>query len=261
MSAAPASRPGLLRRLLAGAWHVPGGFVFLLRHPSLWPLAALPAVLTAVLFAAGLGLSWYYVPRVEDAFAPSPSRVGDVLALMATVALGLLTLATGALLGFALGLVLAGPLLDRLSEHTERLVAGRTSSAPGRGFRFEVKQSLKAALFFAIAVPLAFLAGLVPFVGPLLATLWAGFAVGLELTDGPLARRGLAFSEKLRWHRRWRPESLGFGLLGLLALLVPLANLLMAPALVVGATRLVLELLALEGEEPVRHDERTPRPV
>jgi CysZ protein len=252
-AAVPPSRPGFLRRIAAGAWHVPAGFAFLIRHPPLWPLAALPAALAGGFLVAGLGLSWYLVPRVEDALAPSPARVGDVLALFAAVGLGLLTLATGALLGFALGLALAGPLLDRLSERTERLLGAR--AAPARGLRFEAMQSLKGALFFAVAVPLAFLVGLVPFVGPVLATVWSGFALGFQLTDGPLARRGMAFSEKLRFHGRWRPESIGFGLLGLLALLVPLANLLMAPALVVGATRLVVELLGLEGEEAVRHDE------
>ena len=262
MTAAAPSRPGLLRRVAAGAWHVPAGFAFLLRHPPLWPLAVLPAVLTAALLFAGLVLSWYFVPRIEDALAPSPARVGDFLALTASVALGLMTLATGAMLGFALGLVLAGPVLDRLSERTERL-AGDDGAAPplGRGIRFEAVQSLQAALFFALAVPLAFLVGLVPLVGPVLATIWGGFALGFQLTDGPLARRGLAFAAKLGWHSRWRPETLGFGLLGLLTLLVPLANLLMAPALVVGATRLVLELRGLEGEEAVGHDERVAGPV
>ena len=48
---------------------------------------------------------------------------------------------------------------------------------------------------------------------------------------------------------RWRISSDDdrcFGFLGLAALFVPLANLLVAPALVVGATRLVLELRETE---------------
>ncbi len=48
------------------------------------------------------------------------------------------------------------------------------------------------------------------------------------------------------WHRRYRAESLGFGLAGLVILFLPLANLLLVPALAVGATRLVLELQELE---------------
>ena len=101
---------------------------------------------------------------------------------------------------------------------------------------------MRGALFFAAAVPVAFLIGLVPFVGPPLATLWGAFALAFQFTDGPLTRRGRDFGEKLRWHREWGPEAIGFGLAGLLAVLVPFANLLVAPALTVGAARLVLDL-------------------
>ena len=89
---------------------------------------------------------------------------------------------------------------------------------------------------------MAFLVSLVPFVGPPLATLWGAFALAFQFTDGPLTRRGRDFVEKLRWHREWGPEAIGFGLAGLVALLVPFANLLVAPALTVGAARLVLDL-------------------
>jgi CysZ protein len=255
MSAPEASdRPAFPRRIAAGVWHVPAAFVFLLRRPALWPLAILPAMLAVVLSFAGLVLSWYYVPRVETALAPSREQVGDFLSLAASIVLGFLTLTSGILLGLALALTLTAPILDLLSRRTEQAMAGSTPDE-SKGLRFEVVQSLKGALFFTAAVPVAFLLGLVPFVGPPVAALWGAFALGFQLTDGPLTRRGLTFQEKLRWHRHWKAESLGFGLAGLLTLLVPLANLLMAPALTVGAARLVRELGGLGGGPPVRQDE------
>src|SRR5262245_24541167 len=48
-----ASRPGAMRRAGAGAWHVAAGFAFLLRRPSLWPLAVLPTLLMVVCLASG----------------------------------------------------------------------------------------------------------------------------------------------------------------------------------------------------------------
>jgi CysZ protein len=257
---AAARQPPWPRRAAAGAWHVPAGFAFLVRSPGLWPLAILPSLLAVGLGLLGLVVTWYLVPRVEDALAPSPARVGDVLSLLASITLGLVTLASGLMFGVALAFVLTAPLLDLLSQRTEARLRGSTVEA-SRGLRFEVAQSLKGALFFLGAVPLAFLVGLVPFVGPPLATLWGAFALAFQLTDGPLTRRGLAFAEKLGFHRRWHPEALGFGLVGLLALLVPLANLLLAPALVVGATRLVLELRGLAREEPVGENEGSPSAV
>jgi CysZ protein len=86
------------------------------------------------------------------------------------------------------------------------------------------------------------LLSLVPVVGAPLALLWGGHALALQQTDPALTRRGLDFQARRRWHRRFRPESLGFGAAGLALLLVPIANLLLIPALTVGATRLVMEL-------------------
>lgn len=243
MQTPPATRPAGWRRAAAGAWHVPAGFFFLLRNPPLWPLAALPAALAIALSTLGLGASWYYVPRVLLAFGPARETVGDFVSLAAAIVLGLVTLVTGAMLGLGLALLLTAPLLDLLSQRTERRERGLPEGgAPGRGLPFEIASSLRGALFFAVAVPLAFLTGLVPFVGPPLATLWGAFALAYQFTDGPLGRRGFEFGEKLRWHREWGPEAIGFGLVGLLAVLVPFANLLVAPALTVGATRLVLDL-------------------
>ena len=259
-SAATLKRPGVVRRAAAGAWHVPAGFLFLFKNPPLWGLALLPAILACGLALTGLVSAWYVLPRMDAAFAPSSQQVGDVLSLGASIVLGMLTLTTGLMLGLGLALVLTAPLLDLLSQRTERRVRGFTVDE-GRGLSFEVAQSLKGAFVFALAVPLAFLIGLIPFAGPPLALLWGAHALVFQLTDGPLARRGLGFGQKQAFHRQWRAESLGFGLLGLLTLLVPVANLLLAPALTVGATRLVLELDEASGLQAVGQDERPSREV
>jgi len=87
-----------------------------------------------------------------------------------------------------------------------------------------------------------FLLGFIPFVGPFLSLVWGARAVAMQMTDPALTRRGMSFRDKRRWHRQWRAETLGFGLAGMLGFVVPLANLLLGPALVTGGTLLVLEL-------------------
>jgi uncharacterized protein involved in cysteine biosynthesis len=72
----------------------------------------------------------------------------------------------------------------------------------------------------------------------------------MQMTDPALTRRGMAFADKRRWHSRWRVETQGFGLLGMLGLVVPLANLLLGPALVTGGTLLVVELEEAAGSRP-----------
>jgi uncharacterized protein involved in cysteine biosynthesis len=154
--------------------------------------------------------------------------------------------AAGLLVGLAVALLLAAPALERLSRLVEARVTGRVMESSA-GPSWELLHAFKGALYFVAAAPLAFLLSLVPFVGPLIGALWGAHALAFQHTDAPLARRGLGFEARRAWHRRWRAESLGFGLGGLITLVVPLANFLLAPALTVGATLLVLELKPEEG--------------
>jgi uncharacterized protein involved in cysteine biosynthesis len=241
-TAFPATRPGPLRRAAAGAWHVPAGFAFLLRRPRLWPLALFPLALAAVLITGGLVLGLYVLAPVDAAVAPAPGRVPAWLGLAITLALGAATMAAGAILGLAAALALASPVLDRLSRRVESLVRGAPAPDAGRGLLADVVQSLRGTLYFLVAAPGVAVLCFIPVVGPVAGAFWGAHALALQQTDGPLSRRGLDFRARREWNRRWRAESLGFGLAGLVALLVPLANFLLAPALAVGATLLVLEL-------------------
>jgi CysZ protein len=240
-SSAPAeARPGLLRRAAAGAWHVPAGFAFLLRHPRLWPLAALPALVAVLLVGIGALAGLLLAPRVQAAIGPDPGRYPEWIALPTSVLLWIATVGAGAFLGLGLALALASPLLEQLSRRVEARARGMAEDAsPGLASRWE---SLRGAVYFLIAAPGLFLLGFIPLVGPLLSLMWGARAVALQMTDPALSRRGMSFNDKRRWHREWRVETQGFGLAGMLGFIVPLANLLLGPALVTGGTLLVLEL-------------------
>jgi CysZ protein len=238
LDAAPVS---LVRRMAAGAWHVPAGFVFLVKRPRLWPLAALPAVLAAVLVSGGFGFGLYAAPSVETFLVPEPARLPAWFGALLAVSVWVATITAGLALGFASALLLAAPVLDKLSQETERAAKGDTH-ATSPGTVWEVKQALRSAVYFLAAAPGVFLLGLIPAVGPPLAALWAGRALSFQLTDPALARHGLDFKARRAWHRGFWAESLGFGLIALLILLLPCAGWLLAPALVIGATLLVLEL-------------------
>jgi len=243
------ARPGLLRRAAAGAWHVPAGFVFLLRRPRLWPFAALPAALALVAVVAGATLGMLLMPRFEAALLPLPGRFPEWLALPAYLLLWVATIGAFAFLGLGVALALSAPLLEVLSRKVEARARGEAVDV-SPGLVFEVTQSLKGAFYFLVAAPGLLLLGLIPLVGPLLSWMWGARAMALQMTDPALTRRGLTFAEKRRWHREWRVETQGFGLVGMLGLIVPLANLLLGPALVTGGTLLVLELEEAAGARP-----------
>jgi uncharacterized protein involved in cysteine biosynthesis len=220
---------------------VPAGILFLLRAPRLWPLAALPVALTAFLLVAGLLAGAFAVPLVDELIAPKRDD-GGALGLLIAAAVWVALPVSGLLLGLALALLLASPILERLSRAVERQVRGESPEAAVQGLAWEVAQSLRGALYFAVRTPGVFLISLVPLLGPVLAASWGAHALAFQLTESPLQRLGLDFWERRSWHKRHRAESLGFGLAGFVTLFVPFANLLLAPVLTVGATRLVLEL-------------------
>jgi uncharacterized protein involved in cysteine biosynthesis len=241
-------RSRTLPRALGGAILLPRAVVFLVFNPSLWPLALLPALIAGVLLVAGLFLGFWAAPFVERSLVGS-EPLAFRLDLVARFLAFLATLAGGAALGFGLALLLLAPVLDRLSRRVERIVRGAADDR-GSGLAWEFKESLRGAFYFLAAAPGILLLALIPLIGPVVAALWAGFALAFQFSDPPLTRRGLGFGQKRGWHRRYRAEAMGFGLAGLLALLVPFADLLVAPALTVGATLLVLDLEARDGPAP-----------
>ena len=159
------------------------------------------------------------------------------------------SLGSGVFLGLGIALVLASPILDQLSRQVEALARGRVGDS-GKGLRWEAGQAVRGSLYFLAAAPGVFLLGLIPIVGPFLSVAWGGRAVAFQMTDPALSRRGLAFQAKREWHRAWRAESMGFGLAGMVGLLVPFANLLLGPALVAGGTLLVLDLEDVDADRP-----------
>jgi uncharacterized protein involved in cysteine biosynthesis len=233
--------PGLVRRVAAGAWHIPGGFAFLARRPRLWPLALMPAILAAASLAGGLVLGLFASPAVESTLGHRLGSLPDWLSVPVTLGLWLATVAAGVFSGLAMALLLAAPALEKLSREVEVAASGETADA-GAGLPWEVAQSLRGAIYFVSRMPGMLLVGFVPLVGPALASLWAAHALAFQNTDPALGRRGLDFAARRAWHRSYRAESLGLGLASLVCLLVPCAGFLLTPALVTGGTLLVLDL-------------------
>jgi CysZ protein len=233
-------RPGAVRRAAAGAWHVLAGFWYLFRSPSLWPIAALPAIVAVASLIFGIIGAWAAIPYLERALIPQ-GRLSTGFAFVLELLLFVGTMGAGLVMGLAVALLLSAPLLELLSRKVDARVRGEAVER-SRGFKWEMAQSFRGTLYFLGAAPGVFLLALVPIVGPPLALLWGSYALAFQQTDAALSRRGLDFKERREWHRYWKLESLGFGFAGLVCLIVPFANFLITPALTVGGTLLVLEL-------------------
>jgi len=199
--------------------------------------------------AIGFVLGLWVGPDLETAvlarLGPTPAWSGFVLSLGVRA----VALMAGVLGGFGLALVLAAPLLERLSLDVEAALRGPVFHRES-GLRFEVAQSMRSAGYFLLRTPAIILVGFVPFVGPALSALWAAHALAFQNTEPALGRRGLEFEKRRAWHRQHRAESLGLGFASLLCLLVPCAGFLLAPAMVTAGTLLVLDLPEADVSRP-----------
>ncbi|MBW2713391.1 MAG: EI24 domain-containing protein [Deltaproteobacteria bacterium] len=235
---------------------------FLWSHRSLWPLAAVPALLSLLSFAGvGLvvvsyadvlgGLTSSWLPILEVAtwyewFWIGPAKAG--LWLMSGLFF-LLAVALLFLLGFLVANILAAPFLDLLSQRVEALVKGK-SEDPGEGFWDAVKE-LNRSVFEEIRRTGAFLVlqagvlmlGLIPggqIIALPLSIAITIFFLTLDMASYALDRRRFSFAEKKRWLSTNRYSVTAFGTVAMFACAVPVVNFFAMPWFVTGGTLFVL---------------------
>ena len=236
----------------------------LLRERRLWPLAALPLLLSvaAVVGAAGGMLAWsgeirafasglFPVLGAETWYAWL--WVGPLRALFFLLGLALFAAlaALAVVAAFALASLVASPFHDALARRVEEIVTGRVEALNEPGFAGLLRQASRAVreearrlgFFAALWLSLAAVGMLVPG-GQLLAApalvLLSLLFLPLDYAGYTFDRRGVPFAERRRWVRRHLGPALGFGAAALLLCAVPGLNLLALPVLVVAGTLLAL---------------------
>ena len=231
-------------RFLAGVSYIPHGAWFLLRNPRLWPVAVSPLLVAALFLVIGIFSGAFWAGRVEQSlFGESLRSAPAWFSFVMVTGLWAGCLAAGAIVALALAFALLGPLFEKLSQRVEEISGIKVRGT--KGLKWEIVQSMKTAAYFILSAPVAILLGLIPFLGPLLALAFTGHRVAFESTDAVLLRRGLDFAARQEFHRRFRPETLGFGVASVL--LFPIMTVLAVPVFVVAATRLVNDLETVQG--------------
>lgn len=244
----------MLKDFLAGARTLGTGFGLIVRSPGLLLLGALPALITTVLLAALLGTLLYFSPDLVAWMTPfaedwSPGWRRTLRVLLAVALFGAAAL-VGSLSFVALTLLVGGPFYERVAELAERGRGLDTSGDGastvrllGRGLR----DSLILVLIALSGAIVLFALGFVPIVGqfvvPVLAALFGAWVITLEMVGLVFQRRGLRLGARHRALRGQRAVVFGFGLPTYLLCLVPLVQLVVIPAAVVGGTLLAHRVL------------------
>ncbi|MDI1443312.1 EI24 domain-containing protein [Polyangium sp. 6x1] len=242
----PLERPGFG----AGLKAVLGGYGYLFRTPDIWPLALVPTgialVLTIVLGTVGVKLAPSLVALLVK--EPGTGALWAVLGVALKVLSVVVTLVAALAVSFALAKPLSGPALERMVRRAEADLGAPTWSEVG--FFADMWRALQSSLVaLAFTAPILVVLGLLGFFFPPVSVVVfplqfavTALAGAWDLCDCPLSIRGVPVGARIDFVRRNIGAVMGFGLgLALLSFL-PCALLIVLPAGVLGAARLVVML-------------------
>lgn len=220
--------------------------VKLLSHPQLRKYLLIPLFINLVLYSGAFALGYYSMSGLIHQFIP------DWLSWLSWV-LWPLFFVSFLLVGFftftLLANLIAAPYYSQLSAKTLQLISGRETApaelAWDKVFLGELRR-VGYLLLRILPLLLLFVIPVVNLAAPLLWAVFAAWGIAMEFLAYPLESRGLAFPEQKQFLQQARWGALSFGGLVGLGLTLPLVNLLIGQAAVIGATIWVDKLAQAE---------------
>lgn len=214
----------------------------LLTSTSLRSFILIPILINLMLYSAALTLGYYYISDLINQFIPSwlhwLSWVLWPLFFISFFIAGFFTFTV-------LANLLASPFYGKLSSKTVVLVSNTVAEAKEQPLPLVVSAELKRATYLLTrAIPLVILS-FIPGLNVLAPFLWALFGawgMALEYCAYPLENAGVLFTEQQQLLKSVRLGALSFGGVAALAITIPVLNILIAPAAVIGATLYVNDI-------------------
>lgn len=243
MTAAPVREPKPVG-FVDGVTALFGGLGFVIGRPSVWGWALVPILVATVLFG---GLSTLAVLGSE----PLAARIVDgtelpTVQLLLRVVIAALLVVLAVLVAFSLAQPISGFALEAIARRQEIALGG--PKRPDQPFVAGTLRSLRVTLtalvvslpIFAVLAIVALLFPPASVVTVPLKFLLTGLTVAYDFLDYPLSLRGTGVRSRLGFIRDHFTAVLGFGAAATLLLLVPGLGLMLLPAGVAGAARLVV---------------------
>lgn len=212
----------------------------MLRRSELRGFVLIPLLINLLLYSLAFALGYYTVAGLIEQFIPAWLHWLDWL-------LWPLFFLSFMLMGFfsftLLANLLAAPFYDRLAARTLILIGGEAAGAsaeqPWRQVLSGELGRLKYLLWRGLPLLVLFAIPGVNLLAPLLWALFAAWGIAMEYLAYPLEARGLDFAAQQAFLRRNRLGVLSLGGAVGFGLTLPVVNLLITQAAVVGATLFV----------------------
>ena len=215
-------------------------------HPQLRKYLLIPLFINLVLYSCAFVLGYFGVSALIQHFIP------DWLSWLHWL-LWPVFFISFVVIGFfsftLLANLIAAPYYSALSAKTLELIGGPSAEGPELPWNkvfFGELQRLGYILSRVLPLLLLSIIPVVNLIAPLLWAVFAGWSMALEYLAYPLEHRGLLFFEQKQFLQQSRWGALSYGGLASLGLSIPVLNLIIGQAAVIGATIYVHSLTVVE---------------
>lgn len=212
-------------------------------RPSLWPLAITPTVLLVLLWGAGGAFVKRVFPLLVARLAPHFGHgwLGTAGLWLVEALVVFVLVAAVVILAALVVPPLAGPFMDALAG---RVDAKKQPDEPFyvgalRGARSALAGMVLLLIPQVILLFLSVVASALSFIWVPLGVFFSALGLGYDALDWPLARRGMGVRARIAWMGEHKTLVLGLGLGASVFALVPGLAIVLLPAIVVGAVRMV----------------------
>jgi CysZ protein len=219
-----------------------GQGIRLLGNPKLRKFVVIPVVVNLVLYAVAFVLGYLYLGDMIDRFIP------DWLQWLRWILWPLFFIGffIGGFFTFTvLANLIASPFYGMLSAATLGMINGESATVVEAPWLQVVKAELRRAAYLGVRALLLVIITIIPGINvfaPLLWALFGAWGMALEYLAYPLENAGVLFSEQRRLIGSVRWGALSFGGLAAAGLALPVVNIIVAPAAVIGATLYLREI-------------------
>ncbi|WP_044873571.1 sulfate transporter CysZ [Pseudomonas sp. LFM046] len=229
---------------LSGPQYLGEGLKLVL-SPALRAFVLLPLTVNLLLFTALIGFATQEFSGWVDAFMPS---LPDWLSFLQYLLWPLFVLLVLVLVFFSftmLANIIAAPFNGFLAEKVEVVLRGQDDFPAFSWAELmamiprTLGRELRKLAYFVPRAGALLILSFIPGINLLATPLWIIFGIwmmAVQYIDYPADNHKLGWNEMLAWLREKRWQSLGFGGITYLALMIPFVNILMMPAAVAGAT-------------------------
>jgi len=218
------------------------------RRPGLGRYIWLPALVSLVVIAAGLTLTFGYIGELSAWLTRQLPGWLEFLSMILAPLLYLLGILIGAWLFALLAVLLASPFLGDLSVAVEHAEFGDgPAQVPGlwAGAVSALGREARKMGYFLPRALLVFVLTLVPVVNAVAPLVWFAFGawvLAIQFSDYPGENRSRPFRDTVALLQRNRGAALGYGACATVAMAIPVVNFLLIPGTVAGGTILYRRL-------------------